>query len=152
SRQTYGCRRVTAALNRDGIEASVGLVVDLMREQGLAAVQPRAYKTTTVPGQQPVSSPDLLVRDFTAAQPGTRLVGDITYLRTGEGWLYLATVLDLATRMVVGWAMASHMRTSRGRGSAPAHRCPVDATRSGTPRRTTIFRRAGLSAMKTPQG
>ena len=112
SRRTYGCRRVAAQLARNGIEASVGLIADLMREQNLAAVQPRAYKTTTVPGQQPVTSPDVLERDFTAAKPGTRLVGDITYLRTSEGWLYLATVIDLATRMIIGWAMAGHMRTS----------------------------------------
>ncbi|SCL27251.1 Transposase and inactivated derivatives [Micromonospora rhizosphaerae] len=85
SRGTYGCRRVTAALNREGIACSVGLVADLMRELGLQACQPRAYKRTTVPGQQPVSSPDLIAREFTAAQPGTRLVGDITYLRTGPG-------------------------------------------------------------------
>ncbi len=112
SRQTSGCRRVAAALNRDGIECSVGLVADLMRELGLRAVQPRAYKRTTVPGQAPVASPDLIGRDFTAPAPGQRLVGDITYLKTGEGWLYLATVLDLATRMVVGWQLADHMRTS----------------------------------------
>lgn len=83
-----------------------------MREAGLKACQPRAYKTTTVPGEQPVTSPDLLGRDFTGDAPGTRLVGDITYLKTGEGWLYLATVIDLATRMVVGWQLASHLRTS----------------------------------------
>jgi putative transposase len=111
SRQTSGCRRITAALNRRGIECSVGLVADLMRELGLAAVQPRAYKRTTVPGKEPVSAPDLIDRDFSAEQPGQRLVGDITYLRTGEGWLYLATVIDLATRMVVGWQTAAHMRT-----------------------------------------
>jgi transposase InsO family protein len=71
-----------------------------MRERGLRGCQPRAYKRTTVPGEQPVTSPDLIGRDFTAAAPGARLVGDITYLRTGEGWLYLATVIDLATEMV----------------------------------------------------
>jgi putative transposase len=112
SRQTSGCRRITAALNRAGIECSVGLVADLMRELGLTAVQPRAYKRTTVPGNAPVAAPDLLERDFTADAPGQRLVGDITYLRTGEGWLYLATVIDLATRMVVGWQLAAHMRTT----------------------------------------
>jgi len=112
SRQTSGCRRITAALNRRGIECSVGLVADLMRELGLAAVQPRAYKRTTVPGKESVAAPDLLERDFTADGPGQRLVGDITYLRTGEGWLYLATVIDLATRMVVGWQTAAHMRTA----------------------------------------
>lgn len=113
SRQTSGCRRVAAQLNREGHECSVGLVADLMRELGLKAVPPRAYKRTTVPGEAPVESPDLIGRDFTAdGVPGERLVGDITYLKTGEGWLYLATVIDLATRMVVGWQLATHMRTS----------------------------------------
>jgi transposase InsO family protein len=112
SRQTSGCRRITAALNRRGIECSVGMVAALMRELGLAAVQPRAYKRTTLPGNAPVVAPDLIDRDFTATAPGQRLVGDITYLRTGEGWLYLATVIDLATRMVVGWQTAAHMRTA----------------------------------------
>jgi putative transposase len=111
-RGAYGCRRVAAQLNRDGHPCSVGLVADLMRELGLRACQPRAYKRTTVPGEQPVTSPDLIGRDFTATAPGTRLVGDITYLKTGEGWLYLATVIDLATRMVTGWQLADHMRTS----------------------------------------
>jgi putative transposase len=111
SRQTSGCRRIAAALNRRGIACSVGLVADLMRELGLAAVQPRAYKRTTLPGDAPAPTPDLIDRDFTATAPGQRLVGDITYLRTGEGWLYLATVLDLATRMVVGWQLAGHLRT-----------------------------------------
>jgi transposase InsO family protein len=82
----------------------VGLVVGLMRELGLRACQPRAYRRTTVPGEQPPASPDLIGRGFTAAAPGQRLVGDITYLKTGEGWLYLATV--------TGWQLASHMRTS----------------------------------------
>jgi len=114
SRATFGCRRIAAALNRDGHECSVGLVADLMRELGLKAVQPRAYKRTTIPGEQPVASPDLIGRDFgpASAAPGKRLVGDITYLKTGEGWLYLATVIDLATRMVIGWQLAAHMRTS----------------------------------------
>jgi putative transposase len=112
SRGTYGCRRVAAALNRQDIACSVGLVADVMRKLGLQACQPRAYRRTTVPGELPVSTPDLIDRDFTAALPGTRLVGDITYLRTTEGWLYLATVIDLATRMVVGWQTAQHMRTS----------------------------------------
>ena len=91
----------------------MGLVEDLMRELGLRACQPRAYKRTTLPGEQPVTSPDLISRDFTAAAPGQRLVGDITYLRAGEDWRYLATVIDLATRMVTGWQLASHMRAVR---------------------------------------
>ena len=78
SRGTYGRRRVAAELNRRGHSASVGLVADLMRELGLLACQPRAYKTTTVVGEEPVTSPDLIGREFTAPAPGQRLVGDIT--------------------------------------------------------------------------
>ena len=112
-RQTYGCRRIARELNAAGVSCSVGLVADLMREQGLVAVQPRAYKVTTVPGEDDeVLPPDLIGRDFTADAPGQRLVGDITYLRTDQGWPYLATVIDLYTRMVVGWQMAEHMRTT----------------------------------------
>jgi putative transposase len=110
-RGTYGCRRVARELNAGGHACSVGLVADLMRELGLKAVQPRAYRVTTVHGEDDHYAPDRIGRDFTAEAPGTRLVGDITYLRTGEGWLYLATVIDLATRMVVGWQIADHMRT-----------------------------------------
>ena len=70
-RGAYGCRRVAAQLNREGHDCSVGLVADLMRELGLRACQPRAYKRTTVPGKEPVISADLIVRDFTAVAPGT---------------------------------------------------------------------------------
>ncbi|WP_091027201.1 IS3 family transposase [Glycomyces harbinensis] len=112
SRKTYGCRRVCAQLNREGVACSVGLVADLMRELGLEAVQPRAWKKTTVPGEVAEEVPDRIERDFTAEVPGRAAVGDITYLKTGEGWLYLATVIDLHTRMVIGWQSADHMRTS----------------------------------------
>jgi len=84
------CRRVAAELNRQGTACSVGLIADLMRELGLKACQPRAYKVTTIHGGQAWRAPDLTERDFTAGSPGERLVGDITYLRTGEGWLYLS--------------------------------------------------------------
>jgi transposase InsO family protein len=112
SRKTYGCRRVAAQLNREGIACSVGLVADLMRELGLEAVQPRAWKRTTVPGEVAEAVADHLERAFTAEAPGRVAVGDITYLKTGEGWLYLATVIDLHTRMVIGWQLADHMRAS----------------------------------------
>jgi len=111
-RQTYGCRRIARELNARGTACSVGLVADLMRELGLKAVQPRAYRVTTVHGVDDEYPADLIERDFTSSEPGTKLVGDITYLRTGQGWLYLATVIDLATRMVVGWQIADHMRTT----------------------------------------
>jgi transposase InsO family protein len=113
ARQVHGCRRIAGDLNEAGHDVSVGTVAAIMRELGLKAVQPRAYKRTTVPGEAPMPAPDLIGRDFAVGGvPGTRLVGDITYLKTNEGWLYLATVIDLATRMVVGWQTAQHMRTS----------------------------------------
>jgi putative transposase len=134
SRQTSGCRRVAAQLGRDGHEASVGMVVDLMRELGLAAVQPRAYKRTTVPGEHPVPSPDLIGRDFTATEPALRLVGDITYLPTGQGWLYLATVLDLGTWLMVGWQMPP---TCARRWSWTFCRWPSTVATSGRTRSST---------------
>ncbi len=111
SRQTYGARWVARVLRRGGQRVSLRLVGQLMAEQNLLACQPRAWRRTTVAGNAPAQVPDRLERDFTAVVPGTRLVGDITYVRTWTGWVYLATVLDLATRKVIGWAMAEHMRT-----------------------------------------
>jgi transposase InsO family protein len=75
SRGTYGCRRVAAELKRSGQPVSVGLVAELMRELGLAACQPRAYKVTTLPGEEPVASLDLIEREFTAPAPGSAWLG-----------------------------------------------------------------------------
>ena len=82
-----------------------------MRELGLVACQPRPWRpVTTVQGQAgPI--PDLVNRDFTSAVPGLKMVGDITYIRTWEGWAYLATVIDCATRKVIGWAVDDNYRT-----------------------------------------
>jgi len=111
-REIYGCRRLARELNKRNHACSVGLVAKIMRIEGLEAVQPRAFRVTTIHGEGDVYPADFIERDFTSSEPGTRLVGDITYLKTAEGWLYLATVIDLATRMVVGWQMADHMRAS----------------------------------------
>lgn len=107
---TYGYRRIHAELRRGGEQVSDELVRQLMRELGLVACQPRPFRTTTVRGAGAPAT-DLLGRDFTAATPGTKLVGDITYIRTWEGWLYLATVIDCFNKEVIGYAMADHMRT-----------------------------------------
>jgi transposase InsO family protein len=72
---------------------------------------PRAWRRTTVAGDRPVPAPDLIGRDFTAAAVHQRWCGDITYVTTWDGWAYLATVIDLYSRAVVGWAIAEHMRT-----------------------------------------
>jgi len=106
---TYGHRRVHAELTRSGHACSLELVRQLMRELGLRPCQPRPWRpTTTVAGAAPV--PDLIDRDFTADAPGTRMVGDITYIPTWEGWLYLATVIDCHTKACIGYAMADHLR------------------------------------------
>jgi transposase InsO family protein len=115
-RGTYGVRRVQRVLARSHDPEVAGcsekLVRSIMAEHGLKACQPRAYKTTTQPDPDgPAGSADLLGRDFTADTPGTKLVGDITYIRSWTGWLYLATVIDCCTRQVVGWSMATQMRT-----------------------------------------
>ena len=113
----YGVRRVHAVLARSDdpevASCSLKLVRALMAELGLAGCQPRAYKTTTESDPDAPTAPaDLVHRDFSAEIPGMKLVGDITYIRTWAGWLYLATVIDCHTRQVIGWSMADHMRTS----------------------------------------
>ena len=114
-RGAYGVRRVHVILQRsldpEVASCSARLVRSIMAELGLKACQPRAYKTTTDPDPDATGPADLVGRDFTAQAPGTKLVGDITYIRTWTGWLYLATVIDCCTREVIGWSMATHMRT-----------------------------------------
>jgi len=110
SDQTYGYRRVHAQLVRQGEQVSPELVRELMRELDLVACQPRPYRpTTTVPGN-PGPIPDLVHRDFTARAPGQKMVSDITYISTWEGWVYLATVIDCYTKACIGYAMADHLR------------------------------------------
>ncbi len=109
SRGTYGARRVAAELAARGKAAGVRQVASIMREHGLVACQPRPYKRTTY-GDRAAAAPDLLARDFTADRPRYKLVGDITYVWTWEGWLYLATVIDCFSRQVIGWSMAEHLR------------------------------------------
>ena len=107
----YGYRRIHAELVRAGEHVGDELVRTLMREMNLVAVQPKPYKRTTIPGElaQPVA--DLVCRDFSAERPGAKLVGDISYIPTWEGWVFLATVIDCFNKEVIGYAMAEHMRT-----------------------------------------
>jgi putative transposase len=108
---TYGYRRIHAELRRAGDQVGPELVRKVMREMGLITVQPRPFRTTTEPDPNAPETVDLVKRDFSAGQPGTKVVGDITYIRTWQGWLYLAVLTDCATREVIGYAMAEHMRT-----------------------------------------
>jgi transposase InsO family protein len=110
SDQIYGHRRIHAALARQGERCSPELVRAIMRELGLVACQPRPFRpVTTVAGDTP-PAPDLLGGDFCADAPGAKLVGDITYIPTWEGWLYLATVIDCCTKECIGYALADHLR------------------------------------------
>ena len=111
SDMTYGYRRVTAALHRKGVTVSADTVRSIMREKELRAAQPRRKTRTTVPADDIDTRPDLVGRDFTARAPGLKWVGDITYIRTWVGFVYLATVLDCCTKKVIGYAMADNMRT-----------------------------------------
>jgi putative transposase len=108
---TYGYRRIHAELLRAGEDVGDELVRRLMRDLGLVPIQPRPYRTTTTRGEHEPDVPDLVGRDFTATRPGMKLVGDITYIPTWQGWLYLATVIDCFNKEVIGYAMADHMRT-----------------------------------------
>jgi putative transposase len=110
SDHTYGYRRVHAQLVRQDEQVSPELVRELMRELELVSCQPRPYRHTTTPGD-PGPIPDLVNRDFTAQAPGEKMVGDITYIPTWEGWVYLATVIDCCTKACIGYAMADHLRT-----------------------------------------
>ncbi|MGK2874309.1 MAG: IS3 family transposase [Nocardioides sp.] len=109
---TYGYRRIHADLAEEGTECSPELVRQIMRTQGLIACQPRPFRVTTeADAEAAATMPDLVERDFTADRPGVKFVGDITYIHTWAGFIYLATVIDCYSKKVVGWSIADHMRT-----------------------------------------
>jgi putative transposase len=143
-----GVRRMRAGLAALGHQLSHKRVWRLMKAAGLRGRHPKAWKRTTIPGQRPVGAPDLIGRDFTAAGPNQRWCGDITYVKTWDGWAYLATVIDLHSRAVVGFALADHMRTdlvTAALDMALAHRRPpagvIFHADRGTPVLTRGFRR-----------
>ena len=115
-------------LERRGVRADGSTIRAIMRDLGLQAAQPRAKVRTTVPAQDLDERPDLLRRDFTADEPGRKWCGDITYIRTWAGFVYLATVLDCCTKKVVGYAMADHMHTPLVCQAIDmaVRRCPVE--------------------------
>jgi putative transposase len=110
SRQTYGSPRIQAELVAQGIRCGHNRVARLMRLNGLRAKQKRAFKVKTTDSNhhQPVA-PNLLDQDFQTEQPDQKWLTDITYIATAEGWLYLAVVLDLYSRRIVGWAMSDRL-------------------------------------------
>lgn len=112
SRGHYGAPRVHRELRRRGTCLSRRRTARLMREQGLRASKPsRRILTTDARHDEPIA-PNVLDRDFSACAPDQKWAGDITYIRTDEGWLYLAVILDLFSRRVIGWAMSDRIDTS----------------------------------------
>ncbi len=112
-RRNYGTRRI-----RDKLQELYGLIVsrkrisNIMKDLNLRVKMKRRYKNTTDSNHNLPIAPNVLNRDFYASNPDEKYVGDITYIHTGEGWLYLATVIDLYSRRVVGWAMDDTMKVS----------------------------------------
>jgi transposase InsO family protein len=106
---TYGSPRIYQALKKQGIVCSENRVARLMRSRDLRAKQKNRYRTTTRPNKADPVAPNLVDQDFEAERPNQKWLTDITYISTEEGWLYLATVLDLCSRRIVGWAMSDRM-------------------------------------------
>jgi putative transposase len=111
SRGTYGSPRMHAQLRKNGIEVSRGRVARLMRAADLHGRVRRRFQVTTDSCHDEPVAPNTLQRQFTAETSDSVWCADITYLPTVGGWVYLAAIIDLATRMIVGWSMANHMRT-----------------------------------------
>jgi transposase InsO family protein len=106
---TYGSPRIYQALKKQGIVCSENRVARLMRSRDLRAKQKNRYRTTTRPNKADPVAPNLVDQDFEAERPNQKWLTDITYISTEEGWLYLAAVLDLCSRRIVGWAMSDRM-------------------------------------------
>jgi transposase InsO family protein len=111
SGRTYGVPRMTHWLRHQGFEVNPKRVARIMRELGLEGESGRRRVRTTIVDKGATAADDHVRRDFNPAAPDVVWCGDITYLHTCEGWLYLATVIDLFSRRVIGWAAAEHMRT-----------------------------------------
>jgi len=106
----YGAPRIAVELNEQGIECSVNHVADLLKERGLRARNGKGFKYRARTESQTNVSDNILQRRFDAVEPNQKWVSDITYIKVGRIWLYLAVVLDLFSRKVVGWALDNHMR------------------------------------------
>jgi transposase InsO family protein len=111
SRQTYGCKRIQDDLKDWGEKVSKRRIGKLMSRAGLWCKTRKKFKATTNSKHDEQISPNLLKRQFKVDKPNTVWVGDITYIWTNEGWFYLATVMDLFSRKIVGWSMADNMKT-----------------------------------------
>lgn len=109
SGRTYGSPRLHQGLVKQGWICGRHRVARLMRQHGIEGITPRRTQRTTRAAKEHAKLPDLVQRDFTATHPNQKWVADMTYLATREGWLYLAVVMDLYSRTIVGWAMQPRM-------------------------------------------
>lgn len=110
---TYGAPRIHMELRLEhGVRVGGKRVARLMRRAGLKGVQKRRFRCTTRPGKPEQYAPDLVQRHFTASRPNALWLADVTYIPTDEGWLYLAAILDVFSRYVVGWAMAERLASA----------------------------------------
>ena len=114
SRQTYGTRRIKDKLLQNyGFIVSRRRIKNIMKDLNLSVKMKRRFRIDTTDSNHNLPiAPNILNRDFSSFLPDTKYVGDITYIPTNEGWLYLATVIDLYSRKIVGWAMDEHMKTT----------------------------------------
>jgi transposase InsO family protein len=111
-RRAYGARKTWKELRRHGVEAGRDQVARVMRQHGIAGKLRGRHWRTTIPDEAAIElARDLLQRDFTASGPNEKWVADLTYVRTWNGFVYLAFILDCYSRMIVGWQLATHMRT-----------------------------------------
>lgn len=111
SRGIYGRPRIHEQLRRDGVTVGKTRVGRLMKANGIQGRVRRRHRVTTDSGHSRPLSPNTLNREFQPESPDSAWCADITYIPTDSGWVYLAAIIDLGTRMIVGWSMASHMRT-----------------------------------------
>ena len=145
-RGLYGTRRIKHLLGQEGLQVSRRRIGRVLNQAGLRCKTRRKFKAPTAAGQAKTVAPNQLNREFTVPQPDTVYVGDITYLPTGEGWLYLAVVLDLCSRAVVGWSMANHMRAelvTQALAMATSQRQPA----AGKPGHDLLYTSADLSRL-----
>jgi putative transposase len=146
-REAYGAKKTWVALNRHGIACGKHRVARLRKAQGIEARRKRRFRVTIEHHTTATAAPDLVRRNFSASLPNAIWVGDMTFIRTRQGWLHLAVLLDLFSRRVVGWAMDAQPRqelAQRALAMALAHRQPASGlihhTDRGSPYSATQYR------------
>jgi len=163
STRRYGSPRIHRALRKRGIRVSRKRIARLMRENGIVGRRKRRFRTTTDSNHPSPIAPNLVARDFAPAAPNTVWAGDVTYIATSEGWAYLAVLLDLFSRRVVGWALSANNDTAlalaalhravRGRRFVPAglvHHTDRGSPYASDDYRAALVAHAMIASMSAP--